>query len=90
MFVTAPEWKNRLLGTNISPTYPHQCVVLVTGNGLAFSEDIVRRICFIRLDAKSFRPYDGGRQFKHPDLLAWIRESKGEVLGAIFTLARAV
>jgi len=91
MFVTAPIWKNRLLGTNSAPSYPNNSVLLVTGNNVQLNEDFERRVCLIRLDAGTFRPYerDPGA-FKHPDLLKWVStESRPAILAAIFTMARA-
>jgi hypothetical protein len=91
MFVTAPIWKNRLLGTNSAPSYPNNSVLLVTGNNVQLNEDFERRVCLIRLDAGTFRPYerDPGA-FKHPDLLKWVAaESRPLLLAAMFTMARA-
>ena len=46
-----------------------------------------RRCFWIRLDARRARPWQG-RTFRHPDLLGWAAERRGELLLALLTLAR--
>jgi len=90
MFVTAPIWKNRLLGTNAAPSYPNSSVLLFTGNNVQLNEDFERRVSLIRLDSKTFRPYERDpAAFRHANLLGWINESRPELLAAMFTIARA-
>jgi hypothetical protein len=47
-----------------------------------------RRCYGIRLDAKMARPWqrDG---FRHPDLLSWVADHRGELLAALLVMARA-
>lgn len=87
-FATAPEWKARLLGTNLVPSFSHQCVVALTGNSLRMSADIARRICLIRLEPQMYRPADQAREFQHPELLAWISSEREKLQSAAFTLAK--
>jgi hypothetical protein len=61
---------------------------VVTANNAQLGGDLSRRCFRVRLDARMARPWMG-RKFRHPDLLPWVREHRGELLWALLTLARA-
>jgi hypothetical protein len=85
--LTARVWEDRLLGVNRLVRLPVRAVFVATGNNPAVSTEIARRTCRIRLDAKVDRPWQ--RQgFRHPDLLAWAAEQRGEFVWAALTIAR--
>jgi hypothetical protein len=86
--VTASTWTDRILGESRTVTLPVRCTWIATGNNLQLGGDLPRRCYWIRLDAGTFHPWqrDG---FRHPDLKQWVREHRGELVGALLTIARA-
>lgn len=86
--LTSTVHSDRLLGTNIMTRYPIRCAWLATANNPTMSGEIARRAIRIRVDARVDQPWkrDG---FKHPNLLAWVREHEGELIAAALTLIRA-
>jgi putative DNA primase/helicase len=52
------------------------------------SDEMTRRTVRIRLDSGMERP-EQRKAFRHPNLLAWAREHRGELIWAALTLARA-
>ena len=86
--LTSSVWTDRLLGYSENITLPHRLVWLVTGNNVQLGGDLPRRCYWIRMDAKSARPWQR-EGFKHPNLLGWLQTERGRILAAILTLARA-
>lgn len=86
--LTSTTWTDRLLGRNDMITLPHNMFWISTGNNLLLGGDLPRRCFWIRLDAKSARPWQR-TDYRHPDLLKWVNIERGRILGAIATLARA-
>jgi hypothetical protein len=86
--LTATTWSDRILGESRIVTVPQEAVWAITGNNLRASTDIVRRSYWIRLDARSSQPWQR-TGFRHPDLKQWVRENRGDLVGALLTLARA-
>jgi hypothetical protein len=86
--LTSDVWRDRLLGVNESIELPQLATWLATGNNIRLGGDLQRRCYWIRLDAQSATPWLG-RKFKHEDLKGWVRENRGQLLGALLTLARA-
>jgi hypothetical protein len=84
---TSAEWSDRVLGTSVDIRLP-TCPVFVTGNNLIFGRNLARRCYRIRLDAQMSRPEDR-TGFKIPNLLNWIKENRGLIVGAALTIARA-
>jgi hypothetical protein len=86
--LTATEWEGRILGKSESITIPQRAVFILPGNNVQLSGDIPRRCFWIRLDAKTSRPYlrDG---FRHPNLETYVKKHRGELLAALLTLARS-
>jgi len=86
--LTADRWMDRALGVNAEVNLPNRVVWVATGNNVAVRGDFARRTVWCRLDARVARPWlrEG---FRHPDLLAWVAEHRGELLAALLTLARA-
>ena len=87
--ITATIWKDRRLGFSETVTVPQLATWIVTGNNIMLGGDIPRRGYRIRLDAKSSKPWDDGRQFKHENLIGWVRENRGRIIAAGLTLCRA-
>ncbi len=86
--ITARVWKDRLLGTSDELAIPIQCGWVATANNAALSSEMTRRTVRIRLDAKMDRPWMG-REFRHPNLLAWCGEHRGELAWAALVLGQA-
>jgi hypothetical protein len=64
------------------------CSWLVTANNPVFSREIARRVVRTRLDAKVDRPWER-KGFRHANLLAWVREHRGEIVAAVLILVQA-
>jgi hypothetical protein len=86
--LTATFWDDRLLGTNDLLHLPVTCSWLVTANNPRFRREIARRTVRTRLDAKVERPWERAG-FRHTNLLAWVREHRGEIVAAVLTLVQA-
>jgi hypothetical protein len=86
--LTAPYWEDRVLGKSEMVRFPIRCVWIATGNNPQFSNEIVRRMVRIRLDPHEDQPWlrEG---FRHPNLLAWVWQSRARLVAACLTLGRA-
>lgn len=78
----------RILGKNEKASLPWRCVVLASGNNVPLRGAIERRILMPRLEPDVERPEDR-TGFRHPDLLAWVRENRGRLVAAALTVLRA-
>jgi hypothetical protein len=58
---------------------------VATGNNLVTSNEIARRLIWIRLDAKMEQPWKRDK-FKHDPLMNWVNENRHELVGAFLTL----
>jgi hypothetical protein len=86
--LTSSVWTDRVLGYSENITLPHRLVWIATGNNVQLGGDLPRRCYWIRMDAKSARPWQR-EGFKHPKLLEWLNTERGRILAAILTIARA-
>ncbi len=86
--LTSLEWGDRILGRNQTVNLPQRATWIANGNNLRIGEELVRRTFPINLNAKMTKPYHRDN-FRHPDLMDWIRENRGRLLAALFTLVRA-
>jgi hypothetical protein len=86
--LTATVWKDRILGLSKTATVQNRATWTANGNNLQVGGDIPRRCYWVRLNAKSSRPWKR-TGFKHPDLIAWVYEDRGRLLAALLTIARA-
>jgi hypothetical protein len=86
--LTAKHWEDRVLGKNELVTLPHRMVWLATGNNIQLGGDLPRRCYWIRMDAHTARPWQR-EGFRHPDLLEWVKQTRGQILAAVLTLAQA-
>lgn len=88
--LTSTTWSDRILGRSEMVERPHRICWMATGNNIRLAGDLPRRCYKVRLDAKHSRPWQRNVQgFKHPQLLQWVKDNRGQLLAAIFTLARA-
>jgi len=86
--LTSSTWTDRRLGISEMVSLPNRLVWLATGNNVQLGGDLPRRCYWIRMDAKSARPWQR-EGFKHPNLLEWLQNERGRILAAIITIARA-
>lgn len=86
--LTDTQWRDRQLGQTKELTLPNRAVWAATGNNLAFSRELARRVVWIRLDARMETP-ESRRGFRHPNLLAHVRAHRAELVHAALTLVRA-
>ena len=82
------EWGDRILGRSQEVTVPVRAAFVATGNNPALSHEIAGRAVLIRLDAKMEDP-STRTGFRHPDLEAWTRTHRGDLLAAAVTLGQA-
>jgi hypothetical protein len=85
--LTAETWETRLLGTNRLSALPNLATWVVTGANITLGADLARRVVWVRLDAKHWRPWER-EGFLHPDLLSYVRKERGRILWALLTLVR--
>jgi hypothetical protein len=86
--LTSEVWSDRELGFSRQANLTNLATWISTGNNIEVGGDMPRRCYRVRLDAKTARPWRG-RTFRHPNLLEWVRENRGELIWAMLTLCRA-
>jgi hypothetical protein len=86
--LTTCEWKGRILGRSEMIAVPQRATWVVTGNNIQLAGDIPRRCFHIRLDAKTSQPYRRD-DFKHLNLMGYVKEHRGVLLCALLILARS-
>jgi len=83
-------WDDRRLGANEMFSLRVRCAWVATGNNPMLSTEIARRTIRIRLDAKIDQPWRRApASFRHPALLSYVQERRGEIIGAALTIAQA-
>lgn len=89
--LTSTEWQNRQLGSNhVFTSSTEQVTWFATGNNIQIGEDLSRRCSLIRLNSRIAQPWARpAEEFRHPNLLRWIRDERPRIIAAIFTIARA-
>jgi hypothetical protein len=86
--LTTNTWEDRILGRSEMVRLPARTTWIMTGNNIRVAVDLSRRSVWCHMNARVARPWTR-EGFRHPDLLAWVREHRGELLAAVFTVARA-
>jgi hypothetical protein len=86
--LTKDVWVGRLLCHNRTVTAPLRPLWMATGNNLHFGDDTGRRVCPIRLETDREHPEERD-DFRHPDLLAHVREQRAALLEDALLLLRA-
>jgi putative DNA primase/helicase len=86
-FATAPVYADRKLGVSESPALTNRCTVILTGNNITPASDLARRCIVVRLDVQAETAR--GRDFRIPDLKAYIREHRSGLLVDALTIIRA-
>ena len=78
----------RVLGATVKPRLPWVSVVLVSGNNLAMTDDMVRRSLVARLEPQEENP-ETRTGFAHEDLLGWCLQDRPRLIAAALTVLRA-
>jgi hypothetical protein len=86
--ITSPIWEDRILGFSQIARVRVGCAWAATGNNPILSGEIARRSIRCRLDAMMDQPWRR-EKFKHPKLLKWTREHRGDLTWSLLTLAQA-
>ena len=86
--LTAVEMTGRILGQTEERTYAVQTFWMANGVNVTIGGDLARRTFKSRVDPQDPMPWQRGG-FRHPDLIRWVREDRGRILAAVFTVARA-
>jgi hypothetical protein len=86
--LTSTRWKDRILGRSEQVDLPLLAVWYGTGNNVAIAADTTRRIIHIRLDVLDERPEER-TNFRHPDLIGWIRSERPRLLIHALTILAA-
>lgn len=88
--LTSTSYQGRLLGRTEMVRASWFGVLDVDGNNVQLSDEIRRRMVFIRLDAKLENPDKRDVSgFKHPRLIEWVSLHRAELVWAVLTLIRA-
>ncbi len=86
--ITSSVWEDRILGASMIGRFPVRCAWIASGNNPVVSLEIMRRAVRIRLNAKVDQPWLR-TEFKHKDLRGWVKDNRGELVGAALTLIQA-
>ena len=85
---TTEVWKDRVLGHSKTVVLPVRCTWIISGNNVQLSSELARRSVLIRLDANVERPTER-TGFRHPNLLGYARNTRGQLVWACLTLIQA-
>jgi hypothetical protein len=86
--LTTRMWKDRLLGVSKTVRAPNLAVWLASGNNTRLSRELVRRTVWCRLDSRTDTPWER-TEFRHKNLLKWVKEHRGELVWAALVLCQA-
>lgn len=86
--ITMRHWSDRRLGFNETVDCPLYGVWYATGNNVEINSDMSRRILYVRMETTSERP-DQRSDFKHSDLLGWVRVQRTHLVKCALTILSA-
>lgn len=87
-YLTQYDPSERVLGQSAIVSLHNRAVWVATGNNLAATGEVIRRLVWIRLDANVEHPEER-TGFKHEGLCDWVLEHREELLTACVVLCRA-
>jgi hypothetical protein len=88
--LTSTCWKDRLLGGNSNVVLPLSITWYATGNNISLGDDIMRRICYVRLESPLERPGERpSSEFRFADLAEHVTQHRARLLSAALTILRA-
>lgn len=76
-----------MLGATRSLELPVRCTWIVNGNGVSLRGELPRRAYWVRMIPTTAQPWTR-TGFRHPDLAEYVSDHRGQLLGAVLTLAR--
>jgi hypothetical protein len=83
--MTTSVYNARELGkSNVIPV-DVRCSWIFTGNNVLLSNELLRRLCMIDLDAKMANPEERSG-WRHGDIIGWVRKNRGSLVWACLTL----
>jgi hypothetical protein len=82
---TEGDWSDRILGHTQTVRVPLLMTWWATGNNVTTEGDTSRRVLPIRLLSPDEHP-EQREGFRHPDLLAWVRQERGRLVAAALTI----
>jgi hypothetical protein len=85
-FLTAPSYKDRILGVSETASLPNRAIFLCTGNNLTVLGDTCRRVLISRIDPESETPF--AREFTFDPASLVMRQRQNLVVDAL-TIVRA-
>jgi hypothetical protein len=85
-FLTAPSYKDRILGVSETASLPNRAIFLCTGNNLTVLGDTCRRVLIARIDPESETPF--AREFTFDPASLVMRQRQNLVVDAL-TIVRA-
>lgn len=85
--LTAEVYSGRILGANKLATVRNKLVQVALGNNVEVRGDMKRRVLPCRLVPDTDHP-EHRTEFRHADLPGWVRDNRGDLLAAAFTLWR--
>lgn len=86
-FATMSIWSDRLLGRNDISGLSNEIELSLSGNvGVTFTPDFANRCVFVNLFLDMENANE--REFSNPNLHEWVKENRGLILSAIYSLIR--
>ena len=85
---TAAVWEGRVLGKSELVAYPNRATIIMTGNNVRATGEIVKRTVPILLQPTTDTPEDR-TDFAHPDLAGWLATNRKAIWGALLGLVEA-
>ncbi|WP_416369675.1 hypothetical protein [Tritonibacter mobilis] len=85
--MTAPTYEARILGKSETAEVDVRSQWVVAGCKLRLSHELIRRFALIYLDPKTATP-EARTGFRHPEIEAWVRENRGQLIWACLTLVQ--
>lgn len=79
---TATTWEGRVLGRSELATFPNRSTVVMTGNNVRATGELVKRTVPILLQPRTDAPEDR-TDFAHPDLPAWLAYNRRRIWSAL-------
>ncbi|MBZ5622141.1 MAG: hypothetical protein LAQ69_25945 [Acidobacteriia bacterium] len=83
--LTAVRWTDRVLGESRMASLPNQGLWMMTANNPHLDLELTRRCIRVRIDPRLDRPWKR-TEFRHPDLVRWVKANRGSLVHAILTL----
>lgn len=88
--LTAARYTGRILGVTEEASFAISTVWMLNGVNVRIAGDMARRSYRSLVDPQTAIPWQRPEgAFRHPDLLAWALQNRGQILAAVYTLARA-